>query len=286
MHQMVDGCVLPAATPSATPVRTARDPGTDLDRDYDGLIDITTAQQLILMSLDPNGNGKPMEKGLDYAANANFNETGLSGPKPSNGTTYHNSDAFPRERLGNDGTTNGCPESKCVGYELLKDIDLSGIDPSNPLGALSEHKEALLMVNGLGNHLVPWQTVLEGNGYRILGLNIGNDNASSVGFIRDIGPNGVVRNLGFVSPRVRGDSFAAELAVNPGYRQPAGARGLLSRHHCRHQRRRHHERVRTRRRGNCRQRQRRPHHRTRTAPTLTIPHQTRNGLNASGPPAP
>lgn len=241
MHQMVDGCVLPAATPSTTPVRTARDPSTDLDSDYDGLIDITTAKQLILMSLDPNGNGKPMEKGLDYAANANFNETGLSGPKPSNGTTYHNSDAFPRERLGNDGTTNGCPESKCVGYELLNDIDLSGIDPSNPLGTLSEHKEALLMVNGLGNHLVPWQTVLEGNGYRILGLNIGNDNASSVGFIRDIGPNGVVRNLGC---------------------QPAGARGLLSRHHCRHQRRPHHERVRTRRRGNCRQRQRRPHHRT------------------------
>ena len=211
MHQMVDGCPLPVATPSTTAVNTARDPGTDLDRDDDGLIDITTAQQLILMSLDPNGDGIPMEAGKDYTADANFDEPGLTGPKPANRAIYYkvggalHGFASPSTEKGNDGTTNGCPNSKCVGYELLNDIDMSGIDPANPLGARSEHKEALLMVNGLGNHLVPWQTVLEGNGYRVLGLNVGNDNASSVGFIRDIGPNGLVRNLGFVSPRVRGD---------------------------------------------------------------------------------
>lgn len=83
MHQMVDGCVLPAATTSTTPVRTARDTSTDLDHD-DGLIEIRNVNQLIAMSLDPNGNGIPMEPGEDYSANANANDDfdDVLGPDP------------------------------------------------------------------------------------------------------------------------------------------------------------------------------------------------------------
>lgn len=245
MHQMVDGCPIPTvATPSTTEVRTARDPSLDLDRDDDGLIEIRNANQLIAMSLDPNGNGIPMESGQDYKANANFD--GVFGPDPrpyayikpdgSVDTDENDQPAPLQDADGNnlrlhekfyyaefprptdaasqpDGTTNGCPESRCTGYELASDIDLRQVlgalrtndSERRRNGILGDNYEKLL-AHGMGNHHVPWQTTLEGNGHVISNLIIGTDNARGIGFLTDIGKNGTVRNLGFANASVHGES--------------------------------------------------------------------------------
>lgn len=256
MHQMVDGCPIPAvATPSTTPVQTTRDASLDLDHDGDGLIEIRNVNQLIAMSLDPNGNGVPMELGEDYKANSDFDDVFGPDPRPyayikydgtverkdgqpvplqdddGNDIRLHEKiyyAAFPRPTDAPsqpDGTTNGCPDSRCTGYELASDIDLRQV-----MGALrTNDKERRdkgitgrdfyenLLAHGMGSYLVPWQTTLEGNGFVIRNLSIGHADANGVGFLADISPEGTVQNVGFANASTAGDSSVGIIAgVNYG----------------------------------------------------------------------
>ena len=70
----------------------------DYDADDDGLIDITTPQQLNAIRHDPNGNGDATDG--DYVA------------------AFLNRDT-------NSATRMGCPSGTCTGYELRANIDLS-----------------------------------------------------------------------------------------------------------------------------------------------------------------
>lgn len=200
MYQMADGCPVPAMTGATLRVRTVNGPlDGDLDRDDDGLIDVSTAGQLIMMGYDPNGNGVPGEIADRVNDRVTLNERDVS--------LYNNGNraattVFPNTS-GNPSGDNGCPDGQCKGYELLNDIDLN----DRTLVSIKP-----LIANGIGSHELPWQTVLEGNGYRILGLDIGSNDANSVGFLQNIGPKGIVRNLGFVSPHVRGDVSVGVLA--------------------------------------------------------------------------
>lgn len=170
------GCKLPATAQWSIRVRTTRNAGDpDLDRDDDGLIDISRPEQLALTILDADGDGTP-----DMETDSN---------------RYYGVDGFPNIASVGDRSA-GCPGG-CRGYELLNDIDLS---------AASE-----LIGSGLGGYDRKWKTLLEGNGHRISGLKL-SGKESEVGLFRHIGTGGEVRNLGFVNPDVSGDSIVGVIA--------------------------------------------------------------------------
>ncbi len=74
-------------------------PLIDYDSDDDGLIEISTGYQLLVLRADPNGDGSPSEARYEYFRRDYY-------------------DAFFRS-----GEGMGCPTSGCVGYELVSNVN-------------------------------------------------------------------------------------------------------------------------------------------------------------------
>ncbi|NNF97766.1 MAG: hypothetical protein HKM93_00145 [Desulfobacteraceae bacterium] len=129
----------------------------DVDDDGDGLIEIGT-----LTELDNIRNNR-------------------------SGTAYDN---------GNTSTSLGCGDGaallQCNGYELIATLDFD--ENQNLL-----YDDSYNTGDGwspIGNIIVPFDTIFDGNGFQILNIYISSTIADYVGLFSHIGSNGLVRNLG------------------------------------------------------------------------------------------
>ena len=159
---------------------------TDYDFDDDGLLEITTREQLNAIRLDLDGNGKPD-----------------AGPMGNEAKDYAR--AFPRMMAGSCGSAFNAATSvevsenndpgTCTGYELLNDIALSGSwTPIPDFEARATEASA----------------TLEGNGHTISGLSISRPNDDQpVGMFTY--NSGTIQNLGLAGVNVTGDSAVGAL---------------------------------------------------------------------------
>ena len=165
MDEVYGGCPLPPI-----PANNLKYITITMDKDGDGLIEIGDPEQLKAAGLDPDGDGRPETAEAEYAA------------------------AFPRYLRANPK----CGAVACQGYELVKSLDLSGIDLGYGLG------------NESGN---AWTAVFDGNGHALSGISIDpGAGAEYVGLFQEIGPGGVVRNLGLIRPKVKGAIYVGAIA--------------------------------------------------------------------------
>lgn len=168
----------------------------DMDANDNGLIEITTPEQLMAIRYDTDGDGNPSSNPslVEYYA--------LPLLEPYGG--FHGSP-----------TATGCPDTGCIGYELANDIDLNQLEP---WWKYADSFQILTNVQ-IGDTQTPhpWNAIFDGNGYTITGVNFQQPGKNAVGLFGVIGPNGVVRNLGLVRPANRGDQSVGALAgINRG----------------------------------------------------------------------
>ena len=136
---------------------------SDYDSDDDGLIEISSADQLNAVRWDPDGDGTPATANQsDYAAAFPFGGTGM-----------------------------GCPSSGCIGYELTADISLADYQAGNgwvPIGDSTTQFSGTFDGNG---HRVTQLSVTPGV----------DSPGTDFGLFGVIG-DGVVRNLEIVAPNI------------------------------------------------------------------------------------
>ena len=147
------------STPSAEVMGV---PGIRYDSDGDGLIEIRTPFQLVVVNWDPNGNGA-----RDAVSVANWRNF------------YGN--AFPNAASG-----MGCPASGCTGYELLSDVNMSNFTFAS-IGSSTNPYTAAFEGNGhtISNLIITSSSSLFGTTFGLFGRLTGS-----------------VRNVGMVNPNV------------------------------------------------------------------------------------
>ncbi len=159
------------------------------DADGDGLIEITTQAQLNAVRYDLDGDGRVDDR---------ENDDGFS-PLASAGGS-----ACP------SGTT-------CTGYELSKDLTLSG--NWTPIGGDVEPAD----------EPDAFTAVFEGNGNAIFGLRISKADRQFVGLFGALGSGGKVSNIGLVDASVTGRSTVGALVgQNAGTVEQAFATGSVT----------------------------------------------------------
>ncbi len=137
----------PTATPTFTPTPTLTPtptPMIDYDVDDDGLIEIRYLEQLDAIQHDPVGTGMPKN---------------LSRVK-------HHRSAFPWPAFG-----MGCPDGKCEGYELMRDLDFRDLNSYASGTVNSKWTDGVgWLPIGLGERR--FSAKFNGNGYAISNLYI------------------------------------------------------------------------------------------------------------------
>ena len=168
---------------TVTPVPTPSDlPSQDYDTDVDGLIEISSLEQLNAIRYDLNGDGQ--------ADNSRHHHEFVKG--------------FPNAVSG-----MGCPNEGCSGYELTRDLDFE-----NP----ASYASGSVMSDWRGGYggrgwlpigmfedgpALPFQGVFEGNGHTIAGLFV-DIGRYHVGLFGIVGGWGRIRNVGLVRAVVIG----------------------------------------------------------------------------------
>ena len=170
----------------------------DCDVDGDGLIEISTLDQLDAIRYDADGDGDADD--------------------PDHAEAFYS--AFP-------GTTSGmgCPNPGCVGYELARDLDFK--DPDSyasgevntrwtqgagwiPIGFDHSSDDA-----GVSRQSVGWSGTLDGSGHTIANLRVyrsGADGWDHVGLFASVEDTGAIRDLGLIEAVVAGDKYVGALA--------------------------------------------------------------------------
>ena len=156
------------------------------DSDADGLLAITSLDQLNAIRWDLDGNGDPS----------------------SNETAYF--EAFP----SGAGATTACPSGRtCNGYELMADLDFD-------TGTAGDRTDDSYYNSGSGWEPVGddssnrYNATFDGNGRVIANLFINRGSTDDVGLFSALGANGLVRNLGLLKVNVTGDSEVGSLTGN------------------------------------------------------------------------
>ncbi len=162
--------------------------GRDYDENDDGLIEVATTSQLAAITHDLRGRGLA---GVDY------------------GDVVAYEAAYPFFDVG-ETCTRGC-----TGYELLNDLDLSGLT-WQPIGS------GLRDARGPGQRLPEeylYKGVFEGNGHVISNMRVvsGGRPWQFVALFQGLGVGGVIRNVGLADVRV---------ALHPSSIQTAGLVGV------------------------------------------------------------
>ena len=158
----------------------------DYDTDDDGLIEISTLEQLDAVRYDLDGDGVPdlSDDQADY------------------------SQAFPSLVSG-----LGCPADGCEGYELTRDLDFN--DPSSYASgsvdrgwSRGERDEGWLPI---GIHFERFSSTFDGNGHTIANLFI-DRTVDYVGLFGGISAMGALHDFGLVDATVRGGATVGPLA--------------------------------------------------------------------------
>ena len=140
---------------TTTPVTPAPVAG-DYDKDNDGLIEISSLEQLDAIRYDLNGDGLVDNDQNDAAYSATF-------PNAADGM--------------------GCPSGGCKGYELTDDLDFGSVVTGagwQPIGGVSN----------------PFNATFDGNGHTISNLYIARNNEHYIGLFGRAGEASVIRGVG------------------------------------------------------------------------------------------
>ena len=174
-----------SATPDASIV-------ADYDSDDDGLIDITTLEQLDAIRYDLDGDG----------AVATADEAAYAVAFPSASVTYAAISC-------GDGTAI----TACSGYELMNNLDFEDADGDGTADDLSIWAEGASAAGVSGAVAEGWVLIIgrftatfEGNNYTISNLYIDRSSTGNVGLFRTLGTGGNVRNLGIEGGSVSGNN--------------------------------------------------------------------------------
>ena len=171
----------------------------DYDSDDDGLIEITTLDQLNAVRHDLDGNGDP-----------------ASG---AGATAYDDAFLF---RITAAGTRMGCPSGTCAGYELAADLDFDtdgdGSTYSGTGAAATGDTGDDYNNSGAGwDPLGGLGATFKGNGHIISNLFIKRASTDDVGLFSSIGGSGRVESLGLRNAFVHGQRWVGAVAgVNNG----------------------------------------------------------------------
>ena len=153
------------------------------DDDGDGLIDITTLEQLNMVRFDLNGDGM-----IDA------------------GVSMEDTESY-EMAFGLESGEVACA-SGCEGYELMNDLDFRlGATQTADYSVWAEGSTASEAVPAgwlpIGTNSNPYTGVFEGNGYVISNLFIDRPGTDAVGFFGNV-DGGVIRNLGIERGIVKG----------------------------------------------------------------------------------
>ena len=111
------------------------------------------------------------------------------------------------------GITEGCPNDRCIGYELTRNLDFSGDD------SYSSTANRIIWTTGEG-----WQPIgdssnaftgkFEGNGFTIFNLKIDRSDTENVGLFGFMGQEAEIANIGLLNVNIVGDNFVGSLVGN------------------------------------------------------------------------
>ena len=167
------------------------------DADDDGLIEISTFEQLDVIRYDLDGDGQPTA-----AKKSEWEAVFGTGSAADN----------------DDATHNG---GSIVGYKLVDNLDFNDVDGFR---TLSKWADGGLETNGwnpIGNNVNPFTATFEGNDKTISNLYIDRATTNNVGLFGYLGTEGEIRKLGLVGGSVTGRNYVGCLV---GYSN----RGILS----------------------------------------------------------
>ena len=163
---------------------------SDHDSDGDGLIEVTTVEQLNAVRYDLDGDGAV----VDDADTADVDEAALYAA------------AFPVTPGG-----SVCPEgAECTGYELMADLDLdTDGDGTADAGDAYWNGEAGWLPIGALN--AGYAAIFEGNGRTISNLFIDRSAATNVGLFGVVAEGSEIRNLALAGLCVTGEQYVGGL---------------------------------------------------------------------------
>ena len=201
-----EGVTVQPPTVSPTPAPSTL-PKRDYDTDGDGLIEVTSLEQLDSIRYDLNGDGQAdnSRHEADYAK------------------------GFPQLDPG-----PGCPDEGCSGYELTRDLDFEDPD-SYASGTVktdwrrNQRDNGWLPIGLFDNGVaLPFHGVFEGNGHTIASLYV-DVGRYHVGLFSIVGYLGEIRNVGLVRAVVVGGYQVGVLVGrNDGVVRGSYATGFVS----------------------------------------------------------
>ena len=163
-----------------------------IDSDGDGLIEISTLEQLDAVRHDLNGDG--------LADNVNAVRHDLDGGGAADGA--ENGDAYAAAFPHTESGPVCIAGVTCAGYELDADLDFAGTPFASGEGW-----------EPIGTGSAPYNAAFEGNGHTIANLRINRGVAHYQGLFGRVGPQGRVSNLGLTGAEVvSGGSWVSVLA--------------------------------------------------------------------------
>ncbi len=149
----------------------------DYDRDDDGLIEIATADQLRAVHFDMDGDGNPtagQDRSGPYLGRRVLWGNGFTSSMPVAGCPPRDHD--------NDPATDDV--ASCIGYELIRDIDLTG--------------GSVVIGHWHSENFDGYSAKFVGHGFTVRGLQ--NTNLQAQGLFAKIDPGGSVEGVGVISP--------------------------------------------------------------------------------------
>ena len=153
-------------------LRFTTDNDTDIDKDGDGLIEIYDIEGLNEMRHQLDGNG---------------HKTSASGTK----------------------STQGCPESGCIGYELMKDLDFN----ANASYRTTSNKVTWTTASGwspIGSNSNRFSGVFEGNGHTISNLYI-DRTRNDIGLFAVTAATAQIQNIRLLNATIQGAIYVGSL---------------------------------------------------------------------------
>ena len=147
----------------------------DIDEDDDGLIDIHTLEELNAIRYQLDGTG------------------------------YRSSEGAPKVVVG-------CPENKCKGYELRKDLDFNdNTSYSNAAVNKSRWTEGAGW-QPIGGEIYRFSSIFEGNNKTISNLRVNRPQFSNLGLFGVVGVDAEISNIGLLNVNIRGNNSIGGLA--------------------------------------------------------------------------
>ena len=170
------------------------------DTDGDGILDNDGADGII--DIDKDGDGLIEICDLDGLNEIRYQLSGGSYKKDADVTEL----------------TDGCPATRCIGYELVQDLDFKDENNYRSPRSRADNKNAWTNPNSPPTGWNPiggrFLGLFDGNGYTISNLYINRGGAQRVGLFSQLGKSGTLKNVGLLDVNITGDSDVGGLVGN------------------------------------------------------------------------